>query len=91
MAKEANISSFEDLKRKFPEKVSESIAEKFAVTMGKKQNRAGILLKWIIKLGSESTSESVKTEDLQNIIDFGPEKLKDFDAMILIWLRKKTS
>ena len=48
------------------------------------QTSAGVLLKRFVKeLSSESTSESVKTEELENIIDSGLEKFEYFEG---IWL-----
>ena len=47
IAKEANMGSFDALKEKYPEKISEKTAENFAgaITMGKKKNNAGFFLK----------------------------------------------
>ena len=51
--------------------------------MGKKQNRAGALLKRFVKgLESETSVECVQTEELERIVDFDIGKLEEFDVLI---------
>merc|ERR1719318_334916 len=86
IAKEANSASFEDLKRKYPEKIKENTADKFngAVTMGKKKNMAGELLKRFVKgLDNENLVEQVKMEKLDTIFDFDLAKLDEFDLIFI--------
>ena len=84
IAKEANSASFDDLKRKYPEKVKENTADKFtgAVTMGKNKNMVGELLKRFVKgLDNESFVEQVKMVELDTIFDFDLAKLDEYDVV----------
>ena len=85
IAKEANMSSFDALKEKYPEKISEKTAKSFAgaITMGKNKNNAGIFLKrFVNRLDSDKFDEQINTVELDNILDFELEKLGDFDVIV---------
>jgi hypothetical protein len=85
IAKEANMGSFDALKEKYPEKISEKTAESFAgaITMGKNKNNAGIFLKrFVNRLDSDKFDGQISTVELDNILEFGLEKLGDFDVIV---------
>ena len=86
MAKEANTASYEDLKRKYPEKVKEDTADIFtgAVTMGKNRNMVGDLLKRFVKgLDNDNFVEQVKVKELNTIFDFDLVKMDEFDLIFI--------
>ena len=92
IAKEANMGSFDALKEKYPEKISEKTAENFAgaITMGKNKNNAGFFLKrFVNRLESDKVDSQVNTVELDNILDFGLEKLGDFDIIVFNMVNDK--
>ena len=93
IAMEANYESFETLQLQFPEKLSNDVVETFigAQTMGKNSNMKGVMLKnYMIKIKKpESQSQKVhlKTEVLENILDFDQQKL-DLHETVVIHMNK---
>ena len=86
IAKEANMGSFDALKEKYPEKINEKTAKNFAgaITIGKNKNNAGVFLKrFVNRLDSDKVEGQIKTVELDNVLDFGLEKLNDFDVIVL--------
>ena len=86
IAKEANMASFDALKKKYPEKISEKTAKNFAgaITIGKNKNNAGMFLKrFVNRLDSDKLDGQVNTVELDSIFDFGLDKIDDFDVIVL--------
>ena len=85
IAKEAEVESFTALKQLYPDKINDDVVTSFAgaVTMGKKKNLKGILLKRFVKgLNNESVDECVKAVEIESINDFGCDKIVGFDVLV---------
>ena len=83
-AKEAEVASFEVLQKKYPGKINENVTKSFvgAVT-GKNRNIAGMLLeRFVSGLNDENLKETIQTEELETVFDFGLDKLATFDIVV---------
>jgi len=85
IANEAAVASFDVLQNKYPDKITKDVVKRFsgAIPWGKKRNTAGeVLVKFVKGLDAEDFKETVLTEHLETILDFGLEKLTEFDIVV---------